>query len=627
LKQALREVCGPAWAIPDTVCCTANQVETLRSSLQQAEPILSSCPACRNNFRSYHCTFTCSPDQSLFLDVVSTQKTDSGDEAVKEVDYYVSEKVKNGFYDSCKSVQFGATNGFAMDLIGGGAKTPDAFLQYMGAYRPGLGSPFQISIPKTSSGSDREFPSGISPLTYRPLNCSDNGLDSRCTCVDCPEVCASLPYVEPPRAPNDPRCTVGSVSCLTFSLLIIYAVLILAGLSAYSWKLSLRHRQKRYERVAMTDPPLTSPTQASGANPFSHHISSAREEYSNDLGGLDGDDRQHTPGNGEVQSTAPSGSSRFRLGRGASLLDPIDQLQPRRSKINLVLRGFFYRLGWTCASSPALTFGVAALCIAILNIGWRYFQVETNPVRLWVSPSSEAASQKAYFDEHFGPFYRAEQIFVMGVPPGSSLEDNDDIVTSRTLPPATNVLSYDTLDWWLSHEAAIAELRSEPNGYTLQDVCFAPAGPGSPCVVQSVSAWLGTDMSQWDAEGEKGWATRVRDCASSPAECLPDFGQPIDPKLVLGGAQGEWLNAKSLVITYVVANSLDEDKVEKAAEWERTLQKYLADLQANSRKQANVQIAYSTEVSLEAELNKVSRLCIVRKGRWKANRFLRISCV
>jgi Niemann-Pick C1 protein len=133
-------------------------------------------------------------------------------------------------------------------------------------------------------------------------------------------------------------------------------------------------------------------------------------------------------------------------------------------------------------------------------------------------------------------------------------------------------------------------------------------------------------MSQWDAEGENGWETRVRDCAASPAECLPDFGQPIDPKLVLGGAQGEWLNAKSLVITYVVANSLDKNKVEKAAEWERTLQKYLADLQANSRKQANVQIAYSTEVSLEAELNKVSRLCIPRKGRWKANRLLRISC-
>ena len=550
----------------------------------------------------------------MFLDVVSTQTTDSGDEAVKEVDYWVDEKVKRGFFDSCKSVQFGATNGYAMDLIGGGAKTPDAFLRYMGDYRPGLGSPFQISIPETSSGSSSDFPDGISPLLYRPLNCSDNGLNSRCTCVDCPEVCASLPYVAPPRAPNDPRCTVGSVSCLTFSLLIIYAVLILFGLSAYSWKLSLRHRQKRYERVAMTDPPLTSPTQASGANPFSHHISSSREDYSTDVNGLDNDDRQPTPGNGEVNSTAPSGSSRFRLGRGASLLDPIEQLQPRRSKINLVLRSFFYRLGWTCASSPALTFAVAAICVAVLNIGWKFFQVETNPVRLWVSPTSEAASQKAYFDEHFGPFYRAEQIFIMGMPAKDAL-DGEQIESSSVLPPPTDVLSYDTLDWWLSHEAEIAKLKSEPNGYTLQDVCFAPAGPGTPCVVQSISAWLGTDMGNYDREGEYGWQARLEDCAASPAECLPDFGQPIDPKIILGGAKGKWMDTKSLVVTYVVANSLDQTKVDKAAEWERTLQKYLAELQATSRDEANVQIAYSTEISLEAELNKVrcvrERMCHV----------------
>jgi Niemann-Pick C1 protein len=469
----------------------------------------------------------------------------------------------------------------------------------MGDYRPGLGSPFQISIPSTKSASS--IPEDITPLKYQPLNCSDNGLDSRCTCVDCPSVCATLPYVAPPRQPNDPRCTVGSVSCLTFSFLMIYTALVLFGLSAYSWKLSLRHRQKRYERVALSDPPLTSPTQASGANPFSHHISSTGREESS---GMLEEDRQLVSTNGEVQSTAPSGSSRYRLGRGASLLDPTEQLQPRRSRINLVLRGFFYRLGWKCASSPALTFAIAAIVISILNIGWKFFAVETDPVRLWVSPSSEAASQKAYFDEHFGPFYRAEQIFVMGLPP-KNLQDGD-MQESKGLPEPTDVLSYSTLDWWLSHESAISELKSEPNGYTLQDVCFAPAGPGTPCVVQSISAWLGTDMSAWEKEGEYGWQARIEGCAASPAECLPEFGQPIDPKLILGGAKGNWMEAKSLVITYVVDNSLDTEKVEKAKEWERTLQQFLSNTQARSRNEANVQIAYSTEISLEAELNKVS---------------------
>jgi Niemann-Pick C1 protein len=363
----LRDVCGPGWPIPDTVCCTKDQINTLRTSLQQAEPLIASCPACRNNFRAYHCSFTCSPDQSLFLDVVQTQKTDTS-EAIKEINYYVSEDLKQGFYSSCKDVQFGATNGFAMDLIGGGAKNASGFLKFMGDERPGLGSPFQISIPDTRPGQD--IPKEIQPLDFSPLDCSANELAARCTCIDCPKVCPTLPYVSPPRDSNSPSCTVGAVSCLTFSALILYSVAILLALSAYSWKLSVRHRQRRYERVALLgDPPLASPAATSGnqfdgTNSYSHHNlpSSSPTSPGIDVGSesarnamiADGDH----PGNGRTSrpdpdaSSGPSHSSRFRLGRGASLLDPIDQLQPRQNHLNIALRGFFYRLGWRCATYP-----------------------------------------------------------------------------------------------------------------------------------------------------------------------------------------------------------------------------------------------------------------------------------
>jgi Niemann-Pick C1 protein len=346
--------------VPDTVCCVRDQVETLRSRLQQAEPLISSCPACRNNFRNFFCSFTCSPDQSTFVDVVETQKTDGGQMAVKEVNYYVGEEFKQGFYSSCKDVQFGATNGFAMDLIGGGAKNASMFLKYMGDLRPGLGSPFQISFPNTAEDGPLP-PDGIKPLNARPLNCADNDLFARCTCVDCPDVCTTLPYVPPPRSPNAPACTVGSVSCLTFSLLIIYSVAILVGLLAYSWRLSVRHRQRRYERVALlSDPPISPPANSTGndrTNPFSHHV---RSNIADPMGISSGDsgrdvdfsDRVHGSRTEMDGSSGPSGSSRYRLGRGASLLDPIDQLQPRQNHVNSALRGFFYRLGWNCAQRP-----------------------------------------------------------------------------------------------------------------------------------------------------------------------------------------------------------------------------------------------------------------------------------
>ncbi len=110
-------------------------------------------------------------------------------------------------------------------------------------------------------------------------------------------------------------------------------------------------------------------------------------------------------------------------------------------------------------------------------------------------------------------------------------------------------------------------------------------------------------MSEWGDD----WSERLLDCADTPAECLPNFGQPIEGKFILGGLEGkDWLSAKSLVVTYVVGDSLDEGKRSKAEEWERTLRSYLADLERVAPGEANVKLAFSTGVSLEEELNKVS---------------------
>ncbi|KAL7418549.1 niemann-Pick type C-related protein 1 [Cryptotrichosporon argae] len=534
-------VCGPAYEPPSHVCCTSEQLETLGSRLQQAAPLIASCPACSNNFRALFCDFTCSPDQATFLSVTKTQKTTDGRTAVKAVEYAVNDEFKDGFFESCRSVQFGATNGFAMEFLGGGANNSSAFVKYLGDERPGLGSPFQIDFP--------EHPD--TAFSRRPLGCDDNDINARCVCADCPSVCPSLPYVAPPHANT---CRVGAVSCLTFSLLIIYSVAILAGLLFYSWKQVARVRQKRYERVALLDPPLSPGTNANG---------------STGLDGLVG--RGH-----EDADSGPSGSIHFRLGRGASLLNPMEHLQPKQNKVNAALRRLFYRLGLLCARNTMETFAITALVVALINIGWKFFAVETDPVRLWVSPSSESAQEKAYFDESFGPFYRTEQIFVTTTTGGSPLE-------------------YSVLDWWLKAEAKIAALRSG-QGYTLQDVCFAPGGRGTPCAIESVSAWLGNDMEVW---GMDGWQERLINCAGRPAECLPDFGQPMDPKLILGGTpEKDYLHAKALTITIIVDNHND-DRVLPAEDWERALRDYL-----NTLSRPGVRITYNTGISLEEEINK-----------------------
>ncbi|KAG8906478.1 hypothetical protein FRB99_006793 [Tulasnella sp. 403] len=556
-SQLLSSVCGPRIA-SGPVCCTKEQVDTLQSNFQQAESIISSCPACRNNFRDFYCTFTCAPNQADFLHVTSTQRSSTNETAVKSLDFYVSEQFGRSFYDSCKDVKFSATNGYAMDFIGGGAKNYSAFLQYMGKERPGLGSPFQIDFPP---------PPNDAGLDFQARSCADNDPGSRCACIDCPSVCAVLPDRPPPN--SDPVCHVGAVTCLTFVLVMAYALGVLSFFTGYAlvaWK----RKGRKYERVALS---VDSASIVNQPAPVQRGLIGASSLALRE---------------GEVSSNA---SQDFRRAeRGQSIMETVDSLQPRHYRLNTTIRRTFYHLGYFCASYPWVTLALASLFVGLLNIGWSSFSVETDPVRLWVSPSSETKLHKEYFDSKFGPFYRTEQVFVTAAP-------------ERVIEGGKGVLSTSRLQWWLGVEEDIRQLKSRPNGYTLRDVCFKPSGPRGACVVQSISAWLGNDIAD-----ESEWQERIVECASNPSECLPEYGQPLSPQFILGGVRNttsdsRWLSAEAMIITYVVSDSLDAEERGKAEEWERELRIYLATVK-DSAAEMGTQIAYSTGVSLEEEINQ-----------------------
>lgn len=239
--------------------------------------------------------------------------------------------------------------------------------------------------------------------------------------------------------------------------------------------------------------------------------------------------------------------------------------------------------------------------LLFLNLGWKKFSVETDPIHLWVSPTSSPVLEKTHFDENFGPFFRPQQIFITS----SSLSSSSSIPTPTEPAP-----SLDRLTWWLSHEQTILSLQSTPNNYTYQDVCYSPAGPGTPCVLQSVSVWFDALSG---GEVDEDWKEVIESCADQPADCLAESGMPLDPRFVLGGrehASDDWVNAKSLITTFVLEGTLDEGSLAKAEEWERALRTYLTEVvdQPDELKKAHAWIAFSTGVSLEEELNKASNL-------------------
>ncbi|SJL01723.1 related to NCR1-transmembrane glycoprotein, involved in sphingolipid metabolism [Armillaria ostoyae] len=552
-RDLLTSICGVDFATGPT-CCTSAQLTTLRDNFAQVTGLISSCPACLNNFKSFFCTFTCSPNQASFLNVTSTQSTTSGT-AVASIDFFVGDTFSQGFFDSCKNVQMGATNGFAMDLIGGGAKEPKAFLKYLGDEKP-IGSPFQIDFPPSSV----EVPEGMERLDPPPRNCASTDLGSRCSCIDCPDICPALPDI-----PAAATCNVGAITCLSFILILVWSLCVVGFLGGAVVGRTIRKRRERgYERVALS-------AETASLSPRSHSRglvgAGSLAQY------LD----ENETGNGMHITTEED------LGRGASLLDPVETAQPRQYKLNNVLRRAFYRLGLWAASNPWLTFFIFFTLVGLLNIGWKNFEIETDPVRLWVSPSSESKIQKEYFDEHFGPFYRTEQIFIT-----TSGEDKGP------------VLSWDHLKYWFDVEADIRGLKSQ-GGYTLEDVCFKPAGPDGACVVQSLAAWFGNDLSGYD---ENTWERHLQGCAESPVECLPDFQQPLAPQYVLGGVPSDeegrkfYPDAEAMVITYVVSHAPGVE------EWEELLRAHLVDLSERIGEEAGLELGFSTGVSLEEEINK-----------------------
>ncbi|KAK9900026.1 multidrug efflux transporter AcrB transmembrane domain-containing protein [Cystobasidium minutum MCA 4210] len=723
LRQSLASVCN----ITDYThsCCDETALGRLQDSLAQASAFIALCPACADSFRRYYCEFTCSPNQSTFINITSTQQlltssslSQDGDaanttkpEAIKSIDFYVNPKFGKAFYEACKNVKFAATNGYAMEFIGGNAKNYLEFLRYMGQERPGLGSPFQIDIPELIDEDDEQeqrqrqlrlrhepkrtfvphltddyandrfqtnnvtssqaipIPQGIQPLNPPALNCADS-----CACADCPARCLSLPQLPDTTS----HCHIGALTCGSFFLILAYSILlisfilgigirdlwarrhdilssssnVLGGNSSKQGRIHLTNSPGEYDRLDMGDRDAEhvdgNHDDDDGLNMTSTIDPSSsrwRRKLSSFMRRSDSDP-YHNQSEASSRSTAFQSSSRTgggtggrrgdsesnsqRLGRGASLLSPdilASYSQPRTYKLNNILSSGFYKLGLICARNAYITIIIGLVICGTLNAGWAKFAIEKDPVRLWVEKGSELATQKKIFEEEFGPFYRTEQIFL-----SRKLSDAD-IKAGQEQKP---ILDWPTLQWWARIEAEIRSFTS-PAGTKLSDVCFAPTADSDDpsqrtaedCTVQS---FMGYFKNTLENVNEETWAKELDYCARTPTACLSSAGQPLNPKLLFGGlsvsralSQQEKetglldmrlddvsamqdtfkaSQAEAVVITYVLDNSLDPHKVQKAAEWERSFREGTEILSRKAAAERGITVSFSTEVSLEEELNK-----------------------
>jgi Niemann-Pick C1 protein len=213
--------------------------------------------------------------------------------------------------------------------------------------------------------------------------------------------------------------------------------------------------------------------------------------------------------------------------------------QPRLHPFSNKLSSFFYSLGYYVSSHPYLVIAIALSICAILNLGWSNFEIETDPVKLWVAESSEAYRGKQIFDDAFGETWRTQQVFVWS--------NSDNILNSSSRPVSksytspskdnlTTVLSYPVLLWWEKVEEEIRALKSSPNNYTWGDVCFNPtASASSRITTKSLSSLPATDDTSCVIQSflnyfvdepisENRWKDRLNECVTTPASCLGPNG-------------------------------------------------------------------------------------------------------
>ncbi|XP_062596314.1 NPC intracellular cholesterol transporter 1-like [Saccostrea cucullata] len=575
-------------------CCDVAQLRTLQSNMGLPQQFFLRCPSCYNNFLNLYCYLTCGPSQSDFLRINGTVDGNNGT-YVKAVAYYLTNEYAQGMYNSCKDVQMPSANEKALSIFCGRPAaqcTAQSWLTYMGSTANGhtpFGINFVIGDNNVTVADNSTHNSTYVPMNYTITPCNMQYKNrSACSCQDCETSCAPVPPIPPQPKP----CTILHIDCYYF----VFAIIFLAfNLFFYIYVICY--------------------------NVLVRNSLGVMDTYSR----LDSDDEDYTGAfcvNGDKKKRARYGSQDQMSNLPKVSHADINCLEKIGSWTECKLESFFRAWGTFCARHPILIIVLGLAIAGALSAGIAVFRVTTDPVKLWSAKDSRARTERDYFDSHFGPFYRTEQVII-------TRPHNKTVVTHKLPPPSEEVVNYTSLfDKEFLHlvldlQLAIENITAEYNGekVTLEDICFQPLSPdNTKCTIQSILQYFQNNHTEIDKVkmDEYGffvladYLDHLRYCLQAPAStqdtvglnisCLAESDQPIFPWIALGGFDGDNHNSsEAIVITFIVNNHLDEEKNKKAEAWEKA---FIEHMKAFSS--PDMTVSYSSERSIEDEINRES---------------------
>lgn len=519
------------------VCCKPAQLASLYSNMQQAASILVRCPSCYANFKKFWCLFTCDPNQSLFVtprcttDWIQSWDTNA---TLLEVGISVNQNFEQGFYDSCANTKMTATGDSVMTAFGG-ATSASEFIDFLG-FTSGL----PIDLGGTGMHIVFDYITSSAVNVTAPINnTTPLGMDgalqpcqTTCSCTDCPVNCLASP---PPPKSGTIYIRMGSlrVPLLAFVTTIIGIVFGLAIVIIAIVLIKTKPSFTDDERIALLSPSINAKT-GSGHGGHSHV-------------GI------------------------------------------------MALLGKAFRIhGRFVARHPIIVL-LASLAFIAFASAWIYrLQIIVRPESLWVPPGSLTASDKAYSDSQFGPFYRIEQVIVRQT---GNLSETP-ILTKENLLNLYSAFSY--LRWM---NITWTNTAGKQETFALNDICFKPMLNKS-CLVESPLGWFQNNVTRVN---ESVLPYQLNMCFSTfkfADTCMTDIGTPVDAPVVLGDYPGDnYINATTMVMTFLVENHVDEALNARAKLWEEQFVKYW---QSKPLAQFGFDVAYSAQRSVEDELARES---------------------
>ncbi|XP_016911679.2 NPC intracellular cholesterol transporter 1 homolog 1b-like [Apis cerana] len=275
------------------------------------------------------------------------------------------------------------------------------------------------------------------------------------------------------------------------------------------------------------------------------------------------------------------------------------------------------------AKYPIILLLIFVYIIVRLSFGIKYLSITSNPIEIWAAPTSRARIEKNYFDSHFQPFYRTEQVYIKSV--GLDKVYHDTTTGRLEFGPIFNkeflLAVYD-----LQHK--ILQL-GQNEGEGLERICYAPVqnnftGPVTLnlCTVQSVWGYFQNDLNLFNkvdnsSEYEINYLNHLYKCAQNEYnnECMAPYKGPVFPALAYGGflregefnyAPEDYIKSTGIILSFLVKNSLNETALQSALKWEQRFIDFMKEWDAKERPKF-MDVAYTTERSIEDELERSSR--------------------